>query len=373
MPLKVVLDTNVYSSDKFRLGQGFKTLSSLCQNGHVDVILPYIVRREFETQLDTNAAEILGDFEKASKRLAASPIPGDLRAELDELRDKFKARKQEVIGSHAAKFAIWRQEHAVNELTLSGDHAVAAMENYFAAGAPFKSAKTREDIPDAMLYQAVVDLANAGSVIFICNDHKLAASVADIGSITHYGDLNGFLASTEVQAIIAQHETADNVANLLLRLKVFAEASPNLFTEYVSDHGGEQLAGIRFSSPSVPGDDREAYIYQFGNLYDIEFDWDSSAYHGDLVYVVPFAGEGVFNINYFVSKWDAYEVESRGGSYRYHNDYVVEADEEAELWVTGMLRIKVSDTYTPEDDLEDAIEEMSIDSVDAPRLIEDRD
>lgn len=51
----------------------------------------------------------------------------------------------------------------------------------------------------------------------------------------------------------------------------------------------------------------------------------------------------------------------------------MEADEEAELWVTGMLRIQVSDEYTPEDDLADAIEEMSIDSVDAPRLIEDRD
>ncbi|WP_367382309.1 PIN domain-containing protein [Stenotrophomonas cyclobalanopsidis] len=373
MPLKVVLDTNVYSGDKFRLGQAFKTLGSLCQNGHVEVMLPYIVRREFETQLDTNAAEILAAFEKASTRLAAGPIPGDLRAELDELRRKFKTRKQEVIGSHSADFAVWRQEHAVSEMALSGDHAVAAMENYFAAGAPFKSAKTREDIPDAMLYQAVIDLANAGSVIFVCNDRKLAISVADIGSITHYGDLNEFLASTEVQAIIAQHDTANDVANLLLRLKALTDTLPNLLTEYVSDHGGEQLAGMRFSSPSVPGDDREAYVYQFGNLYDIEFDWDSAAYHGDLVYVVPFAGAGIFNINYFVSKWDAHEIESRGASYRYHNDYVVEADEEAELWVTGMLRIQVSDEYTPEDDLADAIEEMSIDSVDAPRLIEDRD
>lgn len=373
MPLKVVLDTNVYSSDKFRLGQDFKTLGGLCQNGHVEVMLPYIVKREFETQLDTNAAEIMAGFEKFSKRTVGGPIPADLRTELDALIAKFKARKQEIVQSHRVHFDAWRHDHAVHDLAFDGVHAAAAMENYFTAGPPFQLAKNREDIPDAMIYQDILKVAADGPVVVICKDKKLTKAVVNIANVTHYPDLNGFIASAEVQAIIAQQEAANNAANLLQRLKDFTAIVPNLLTEFVSDHGGEQLAGTRFSSRSIPGDDREAYIYMFGSLYDIEFDWGGATYHGDLVFVVPFGAEGIFNINYFVPKWDVHEIESRGGSYRYHNDYVVEADEEAELWVTGMLRIKVSDRYTPEDDLEDVIEEMSIDSVDEPCLVEDQD
>lgn len=331
------------------------------------------MKREFETQLDTHATELVAGFEKSSKKLANSPIPADLRLELDNLIARFKERKQEVIASHSSQFARWMHEHAVNELALDGGHAVAAMENYFTANPPFKSAKIRNDIPDAMVYQQVVEIAKHGPLVFVCNDKKLAAAVIASSNVTHYTDLNGFVASSAIQAIIAQQEATDSATSLLERLKDFASTPLNDVIEYVSDHGGEKLAGTRFCSASIPGDDREAYIYMSGSLYDIELDWDGAAYHGDHVYLVPFAGEGRFNINYFVPKWDAHEVETRGGGYHYHNDYVMEADEEAALWVSGMLRIKIFDDYTPDDDLEEAIEALSIDSVNAPRLTEDRD
>ncbi|AER57003.1 hypothetical protein DSC_11795 [Pseudoxanthomonas spadix BD-a59] len=373
MPIKVVLDTNVYSSDKFRLGQGFKTLGSLCKNKHVEVMLPYIVKREFETQLEANATEIVTGFEKFGKRLAGGPIPDDLRGELDGLLAKLKAQKQEVLGSHNAHFSAWLKEYAVTELTLDGEHAVAAMENYFSAGPPFQSAKRREDIPDAMIYQAVVSSAEGGPIVFVCNDQKLASAMVGIGNITHYNDLNEFIASDDVQAIISEQEAAERATNLLQRLEKLASTSPNPLAEFVSERGGEGLASTSFSSPSIPGDDREAYIYMFGSLDDIEFDWSRAAYHGNLVYVVPFSGEGEFNITYYVPKWDVEDIERRGGSYSDHNDYVVEAHEAAVLFVRGTLRIKISDGFEPGDELVNAIDEIAIDSLEDPILAEDRD
>ena len=49
MPLRVVLNTNIFRRDPFRLSQGFKTLSHLCTAGKIELFLPEIVRREFET------------------------------------------------------------------------------------------------------------------------------------------------------------------------------------------------------------------------------------------------------------------------------------------------------------------------------------
>lgn len=372
MPLQVILDTTVYAGDKFRLGQGFKTLSALCTNGHIELLLPQVVRREFHTQLDTNAAKVMTEFEKATKQMANGPIPADLRAELDTLRGKFKVRKQEVVDSHATSFAAWRHANEVQDLPLDPAHALAAMDNYFTAGPPFKSIKNREDIPDALLYQQIIDLAQQSPIIFISGDENLCSSMTDIGNITRYKDLNSFVASPEVQNLISQQQAAANAAIILERLRAVASKPNNFLSEYVSEHGGEDLASTHFSSPSIPGDEREAYIYTFGNLYDIKFDWDDATYHGDMVFVVPFTGEGEFNITYYVHKSEVEEIEERGGSYSAHNDYVVEADEEASLWVKGMFRIKISDTYQPEDDLGDTIAELSIDEVDPPILVEDK-
>lgn len=371
MPIKVVLDTNVYSSDKFRLGQGFKTLSSLCKSGHVNVVLPHIVRREFETQLEANATEIVTSYEKSAKKLASGPIPDDLRGDLDKLVENFKTRKQEVIGSHKAYFSAWLEEHAVIDLPLNGDHAVAAMENYFSAGPPFQSAKKRDDIPDAMIYQSLVGLAKEGPVAFVCSDLKLANALSGIENISHCTDLNELIASDDVQAALSEQKAAAHAAIVLQRLEQLTSTSPNILTDYISEHGGEDLATTSFTSPSLPGDDREAYIYMFGNLCEVEFDWGRAAYHGDSVYVVPFSAEGEFNITYYVPKWDVEEIERRGGSYSYHNDYVVEADEVALLAIRGMLRIKISDVFEPNDELADAIDEISIDSLEDPILAED--
>ena len=367
MPMKVVLDTNVYTSDKARNRQEFTTLGNLCMTGHVELVLPFIVKREFETQLDVDATELVTKFERASKRLAGGPIPEDIRADLDSVIAKVKTRKDEVVGSYKGSFSAWLQKHAVIELELAETQAMAAMKSYFVGGPPFKSLKNRDDIPDAMIYQSLIDLASQEPLVFVSKDVNLGQSLSKIAEVTHYKDLNGLIASDAVQAILAEKETEE----LLARLQRLSSAAENPLTDFVSEHGGENLAGTSFQSASIPGDDREAYIYMFGNLDSVELDWTEAAYHGDRIFVVPFSGEGHFNINYYVPKWDVVDIEHRGASYSVHNDYVVEADEEALIFVTGTLRIKVSADYTPDSDIEDEIEEMTIDSTDTPILAED--
>ena len=373
MPIRVILDTNVYSRDKFRIGQGFKTLGNLCKSGRVEVLAPFIVMREFETQLDANATDAVAGFEKFGKRLAASPIPNDLRGELDGFLAKLKERRGEVIESHRADFLRWLDDCGAIKLELDGAHAVSAMQGYFSAAPPFQSVKSRADIPDAMIYQAVLEAASSGPVVFVCGDKNLTKAISAAPQVTHHNDLSEFLASKEVQDILTEQEEEALATEVLKQLKELSTTSPNQLDGFVSEYGGEGLAGTSFCSPSIPGDDREAHIYMFGSLDDVEFDWEIAVYHGDRTYVVPFSGNGEFNITYYVPKWDVAEIEDRGGSYSYHNDYVVEADEAALLSVRGTLRVKISDEFEAGDELSDAIDEMAIDSVEEPILAEDLD
>lgn len=394
MPLRVVLDTNIFRSDTFRRSQEFKTLGHLCTAGKVEIVLPEIVRREFETQLDADDTDALAKFKKAAGDLLERPVPADIKAAIGDLIKNLEAQKEEVAQASAASFNAWTKEHQVKHIPLSGDHALAAMDAYFKAGKPFKAAKDRKDLPDAMIYQSLLQLVAEGPLVLVCSDGRLKEACSSVDGVTVYQNLKELIASDALQTLIVEDETPKKamqeaeihstaVATSWMQAEVFSPKAiieglkqlslkdPNALTSYVSSHGGESLATTTFNSPSIPGDDREAYIAMFGDLDEVEFEWEQAAYHGNSIYIVPFQATGYFNISYYVPKWDVEQIENRGGSYHQHNDYVVEAEEEAELHVSGALRIVVAGDYQAGDELENAIEELEIDSVDSPMLAED--
>lgn len=408
MPLRVVLDTNIFRNDPFRQSQGFKTLGHLCTTGKIELFLPEIVRREFETQLDADDTDALAKFKKAAADLLERPVPADIKAAIGDLIKNLEAKKEEVAQASAASFNAWTKEHKVKHIPLSGDHALAAMGAYFTAGKPFKVAKERKDLPDAMIYQSLLQLLAEGPLVLVCSDGKLSEACGSVDGVTVHQSLKELIASEVVQALIVQDEapkkatqetevqstatagswaeaevispaaldvqylqTGQSIKAIIEGLKQLSLKDSNALTSYVSSHGGESLATTTFNSPSIPGDDREAYIAMFGDLDEVEFEWEQAAYHGNSIYIVPFQATGYFNISYYVPKWDVEQIESRGGSYHQHNDYVVEAEEEAELHVSGALRIVVAGDYQAGDELENAIEELEIDSVDSPMLAED--
>jgi hypothetical protein len=408
MPLRIILDTNIFRGDIFRQSQGFKTLSHLCKVGQIELVLPDIVRREFETQLGADDADAVAKFKKAAGELLERAMPVDIKNAIDELLKELEAKKAEVVQASAVSFVAWTKEHAVKDLPLSGDQALAAMDAYFNAGKPFKAAKERKDLPDAMIYQSLLQLATEGPLGLVCSDGKLSEACSSIDGVTVYQNLKELIASETVQTLIVQGEapkkavqeaeaqptaTADswmeadvipsltqdaqllqvgqNIKAIIEGLRQLSLKDQNALTSYVSSHGGESLASTTFHSPSIPGDDREAYIAMFGELNDVQFEWEQAAYHGNSIYIVPFQAAGYFNISYYVPKWDVEEIESRGATYSEHNDYVVEAEEEAELSISGALRVVVAVDYQSGDEIENAIEDLEIDSVDSPMLTED--
>lgn len=370
MPLRLILDTNIFSRDRARRTQEFRTLYRLCTRGQVALIVPYIVKREFETQLDAFAAEVVKQFESSSKKIHGGPIPGDIRDSLGALLALLDGRRGEILGSYTASFNSWLLECQATVLQMDAAQAQATMEGYFAGTKPFKAIKSREDIPDGLIYQAVVEAARADPIVFVSSDKAISEAAADLDRVTHYRDLGGFIASEGVQSLIAEMDESQSEA-IIEQIRLLPSDESNPLVDFIMSRGGEGLVGTYFHSPSIPGDDKEAYVDMFGDLSNVELEWDEAAYHGDSVYTLPFSATGFFYISYYVPKWDVIEIEKRGGHYTEHNDYVVEAQEDAELYVSGTLRFKISQDVDPDESISDAIEAVTVDSLDDPRLLED--
>ncbi len=366
--MKIILDTNIFTRDKARKMQNFTTLARLCAAGQIDLIVPYMVKREFETQLDVYAGDLTTRFKKSAKELLGGPAPREFLDAVKSAVEMFEKQQQTIVNSYRNDFNLWLINCQATEHAIGLHHVQAALESYFTGSEPYRSAKSREDIPDGLIYQAIEEFASTGTVAFVSADKQISSAAKKLRSVSHYKDLSTFIASKEIQDLIADLDNArfESITDMLVGM-----LDDNPLVGFLVDRGGEKLPGTYLHSYSIPSDDKEAYIESFGDLEHVELNWADLIYHGGMVYTIPFKAFGTFDISYYVSNYEIHRVEERGGSFSIHNDYVVEAHESTNLRVSGTLRFQISHDLSPDDPIEDAIEKISVDAFDEPMLLED--
>ena len=333
-------------------------------------------------------------MKRASDDLLIRGLPGDLIDQLVALSSQIEQRRSEIVQAAMAGFTQWVEGHGVSHVPLSHTQATQAMEAYFEGSPPLRAAKDRKDIPDAMIYQSVRELATNGALTFVCQDGNLSAACKQLPGVSVHTTLAEFIADEDIQRMILEQDAAaedmievgelaqaelslpasPDVKLILGAMEKLASTGDNPLERFVAQHAGERAVHQWFTSSSIPADDRRAFVYMFGELDYVEFHWEQAAYYGEATYMVPFRGEGSdFYLNYYVSKWDTERLAQRGASWHEHNQYVVEADEMAQLTLGGMLRIVLDQDYKVGDELKDAIVEMSIEGIDEIALSEDAD
>jgi PIN domain len=379
MPIRVVLDTNVYTNDKLRRSEPFKSLGRLLKTGDLKLILPFIVMREFQTQLRASNSDDIANLLKSGRALIDRGIPDDLKTALQVLLLKFADRQEQVEGHAQSEFDHWLAENAVAQHGLSADLSKKAMEAYFTGQAPLVSPKDRKHIPDSFLYQALAELAAEGAVCFVSHDNQLREHCAKIVKVEVFESLTKFIAAEQVQSLIVEEEvsqssdrasTSGSKKNVLKRLQHYAEINPHIKT-YVAEHGAEMVAGTTFRSRSIPGNDQEAYVQMFGHLDDIELSWDEAVYMGDSTFVVPYAGTGEMLIEYYLNKADTWQVEDRHVSLTDHNNHVWEVQENCSVTIHGVLSIELDEDFESVLDIAEALQDLEIDSIESVCLEED--
>lgn len=406
MAIQVVLDTNIFFNDKTRQSAPFITLSRLCKRKEVQVMLPHVVVREYQTQLRKRCADDVKAVLDSSRSLLAHGVPDGVREPLEAMVDRVKAQQEDLLaGAHGA-FDQWVVDNAVVVMPLSLAQTEKAMEAYFTGKPPFPTPKERKHIPDSFVYQVLVESIAAGPINFVCHDHHLRDQAAKIDGVTVYEKLTDFIATKEVQALLSapdgpkvvavdfsknvavvegwmeaevitkeqlakEAEAAEHVKKILAQLEQFAKDDP-LLRDHVIENGAALLANTSFQSKSIPGDDHEAYVQAYGPLTsNVRFFWNEAVFMGDSTYVVPYKGTGEMLIDYYLHKGDLWQVEDRGVSLTDQNRNVFAVQEERAVTVRGNLTVVLEDGFTPGDDLAEAVSDLWIDTIEAAHLAED--
>lgn len=371
----IVIDTNIYHKDQTRSKLPFWALSRLCKAGVVQLHIPYIVQREFQTHLLAGAKDKLEATQKGLEYLVQYETDAERLNSMNALLENLLNHKNAVLGNVEASFVTWMDSVSAERHAVSESNVRAAFEAYFLGTSPLTSPKIRADIPDAFIFQTIVELSKVSAQLFVISaDGKVAQASEALEGVSVHKSLDSFIETDIIQKEILHLDVVNNLPIICTALKAY-EAKNNKISDVLQTEANEKIIGRTVYSHSIPEDDHEATIQGFGNPENIKLEFINLSYFGGGEFGLPYSYTSTVALIYCIYKADYYALhDDVSPSVTDHSDHYYLAEEEREVIVRGMLKIMIPPpvlaNFLTEDALDDNVK-ISIDSANSVELHED--
>jgi len=233
--LKVTLDTNILHQEGFN-SQDMQVLQRLIKSGKVELIICELVIREHETkrtaELSAKMQSITAQLNDIKKMLAKSGASAD---EINEVTEALKTLKEKFHSKILFTTSDWVEKCGVTILKPSAEIYTRAWDDYFCGAGAFKSLKSREDIPDAIIGLSMIDYAvrENQQLSVICKDGQLKQFLKREKHLSVYSDLSDLIASDDIQIILNDLDRRDETIELFKK-KLGAEDFSKHLMSYIS-------------------------------------------------------------------------------------------------------------------------------------------
>lgn len=352
----VVLDTNIYRKSPKRTDLAFLALERLAKAGLIQLHLPYVVEREFQTQQMTQYKKeidaALGGLESLVKKgLEASQLASvqGLIATLSGAAPTILTDVEQALPNWIA--SLGGKRHPITET-----QARAAMEAYFLGSAPLKAQKIRDDIPDSFIFQVIADLAKSGpALVVVAEDEKIAQASESLENVSVHRSLSAFIESKPIQTELLDLDIVKNLPALHEVIEDYEKQNAKIDI-LLRHEAGKSLVWKTVYSRSIPDDNHEATITGYYDPEDIELDFENLSYYGYGEFGLPFTFSSIVSVTYYIFKSDFYALdEKKMPSISDHNDHYFEAEDEIKINVSGIIKL----SFDPE-----ALKSLTADNVD---------
>jgi hypothetical protein len=366
--IHLVLDTNIYRNHPTRDNLQFKAVEKLAKAGLICLHIPYVVLREFQTQqreiYSNDLAKAVSGLTGLSKRL----LDEDILEKLASAKAELEVESEKILSNAENQITIWAASIGARIHPLCLDQASLALEAYFRGEPPLKSVKNRADLPDSFIVQSILKLHDDhNSIHVVAADNKVRDAFADVETIIPYDSLAKFVDTDVIQNELKEADLIDSFATLVAAIEV-TESKDSEIQQFLLSSIGESIVWKTFSDTEIPDDNHEATINSYGEADDVELDFSDVGYYGNGQFGIPFGLRIIVSANYYIFKSNYYSMDPDREdvpSVSDHNDHYFEAEDEFELYVSGLVSITLDRDNINMDDLSKSILEdrFKIDSI----------
>ena len=326
----VFLDTTVLRNDPRRTSPAWKVLTKLAKRGMLEVHLSDVSKREFTTNREQEFDSAIAALNKSIRELKDFLPEGRYWEDLEAQAAKM-AKRRDWITDELSEFlmSVFATVHPV-----VGEHALTAVDAYFTGSAPFSKIKSRDDFPDAFIYQALTALAQTVNPLHVVTgDKRFAAAIGKVPGAIAYASLKELI---EAEAISGLIQRSDNI-DWFIR---FVGASEN----GSSDGTIARLIQEKLDGHAVHDfhNNYEARVIGYDEIRDIDFDQDNVEDWGEGVLVLPFTALCNCLVELYIEKWEYHGIDDsrRPKSIEDWNERIYRAEEYYDLKIVGTVTVE---------------------------------
>lgn len=323
----------------------YQALKRLVAAGQITLHIPYVVKREFETQeyeryikeYETMLSGIKG-LNKIEKEQKIQKVISDFQELIKSLDDELK--------KDAYRYSkLWFEGLNTQFAEIDATQTKEAFEAYFLGSAPLTQPKNRLDIPDSFICREIEKIKeNNDHLHFIVQDKKIVKTFENNKDITLYKDIPSFIMSDKIQKILKGLDVVNKKINDMLQFVESLEQNNPTIKEYLSSSIGDSIIGETIQDSSIPDDNHEATITMYNDGTNIELDFKNPIYYGENQIGVKFSLEVEVNADYYIYKADYYSMldEDSTISVSDWNNHYFQAEDEFNIKVTGIVSVKIN-------------------------------
>jgi hypothetical protein len=359
-PLLIMLDTSILRAEiKPKPDTKLATLIDHAKKNELRLSAPEVAASEWVSQKTEEVLKLLAAEQTAIDAVTRHPFLSKhvRRPAIKPIDSKTLGRKSDLF------FRQRLEELHIDVEQIHPDDYAKAMLGYFDGSPPYGSRRSRNDIPDALIFECVKRAhLITRNLIFVCNDERLRKSVQACG-ITVAESIDALIKLDQVTSVTVSGNfaiwwnlTEETVVDFLNSYE--SELQSQLESDVVNAIAGET---IRYSR--IPNDDMEGYVDSVG-VDDIQFDWNAATVIGDDVIEVPCAIDVDLALSFPIYKADSLEppkwVSVQFGDWEEDHYFDASGSISARYSATLVVRIKERSANPTLDDLDLSIEEIEL-------------
>ncbi|PRB05268.1 hypothetical protein CQ046_05245 [Chryseobacterium sp. MYb7] len=304
--MNISIDSSILRRDRTLSSSDILLLAKMSKLGLLKFHISWIVYKEITTTNYLESKEIINKVIKELNNINKKGVD-----DIDFFKFKKIAREIEAIDIEKSTQKHWKnfiKDSKIILHTIDEKHGENVMNSYFEGTEPFPTPKSRKDIPDAFIYQALKTMSKTfGQIHFICDDNNLRESCDNLPNIIGIKEFSELYDLPEFKLINDKYKSIEHYADELLIIEdniqeIKVIANDDIWNNILND--------IIIFSTNIPDDNNEGRLVGIDEVSNIEID-SSKIQYIDNYFYIPIKAEGLFTIEYFIYKSDYYIFDER--------------------------------------------------------------
>ncbi|KZN13842.1 PIN domain-containing protein [Marinomonas sp. TW1] len=244
MDHKVILDTNIFHNTRTDTS-GIQVLLRLVKSGILKLVIPEVVAREYLTKRVEESEVSKKNTLSALRKLKNSKVYGS-EYSLAGLESSISSAIKKI----EPDFYGWASQEGIETYKINNSSIEEIFDDYFLGEGAFKKPKSRDDFPDAVIFDCIKKVSLESIVTVITKDQHLIECCNSLDSVRTYSSLDSLFEEQDIKKAIIDLDSLDGRINGIL--KTLGSSSVSVLVEdFIRDFKKEEYLEKQFYYDSI--------------------------------------------------------------------------------------------------------------------------